>query len=232
MDWFRWHHGSVTDPKFQLVAKKAGASTAEVLAVWACLLEEASQAEDRGNPGTVDFEAIDCLLGLEDGRALVIYEKMTDRGLFKDGGAIDAWERRQPKRERDDDKSTDRVKAFRERKRHETPSNATAAQETPRGEESREESSVAKATGDAGQVSTDAIFGDGLAYLVKTGVPEKGARSFLGKMRKELNDDLTAVELLVKAQQLEVSDPVPWLRAAAKQRMGPSRLGGSNGVAL
>jgi hypothetical protein len=234
MDWFRWHHGSVTDPKFQLVAKKAGATTAEVLAVWACLLEEASQAEDRGNPGQIDFEALDCLLGLQDGKALTIYEKMTARGLFKAGGAIDAWDRRQPKRERDDDKSTDRVKAFRERKRHETPSNATEPQETPRGEESREEErdSVAKATGDAGQVQPDAIFGDGLAYLVKTGVPEKGARSFLGKMRKALNDDLTAVELLVKAQQLEVSDPVPWLRAAAQKRMGPSRLGGSNGVAL
>ncbi len=21
IDWFRWHHGSVTDPKFQLIAK-------------------------------------------------------------------------------------------------------------------------------------------------------------------------------------------------------------------
>jgi hypothetical protein len=89
--------------------------------------------------------------------------------------------------------------------------------------------SVPKGTGDAGP---DPIFGDGLSYLVRTGVPEKGARSFLGKMRKALNDDLVAVELLVKAQQLEVSDPVPWLRAAAQKRMGPSRLGGSNGVAL
>ena len=23
IDWFRWHHGSVTDPKFQLVARKS-----------------------------------------------------------------------------------------------------------------------------------------------------------------------------------------------------------------
>jgi hypothetical protein len=47
MDWFRWHHGSVNDPKFQLVAKRAGASVAEVVAVWACLLEAASSADER-----------------------------------------------------------------------------------------------------------------------------------------------------------------------------------------
>ena len=45
MDWFRWHHGSVTDPKFQLVARRAGASLPDVLAVWAYVLEAASQAE-------------------------------------------------------------------------------------------------------------------------------------------------------------------------------------------
>ncbi len=248
MDWFRWHHGSVTDPKFQLVAKKAGASTAEVLAVWACLLEEASQAENRGHPGDIDFEALDCLLGFEDGKALEIHKRMSERGLFKDG-AVAAWDRRQPKRE--DDTAADRKRRQRERdhelnmarvtadkSRNVTQCHADVTQGHDRGEESREDSSVAKATGDAGQVQPaakpepDPIFGDGLAYLVKTGVPEKGARSFLGKMRKAINDDLVAVELLVKAQQLEVSDPVPWLRAAAQKRMGPSRLGGSNGVAL
>jgi hypothetical protein len=240
MDWFRWHHGSVTDPKFQLVAKKAGASTAEVLAVWACLLEEASQADERGNPGTIDFEALDCLLGLDDGKALTIYKRMSDRDLFAEDGTVAAWERRQPKREREDNTSTDRSRAFRAKQRQATPSNAKGNPETPRGEESREEYSVPKGTGDAGQAppaqkpapETDAIFGDGLSYLMKTGVPEKGARSFLGKMRKSISDDLVCVELLVKAQQLEVSDPVPWLRAAAQKRMGPSRLGGSNGVAL
>jgi hypothetical protein len=77
----------------------------------------------------------------------------------------------------------------------------------------------------------DPIFGTGLEYLKRCGVPEKGARSFLGKMRKELRDDLVAVELLVKAQQEEVSEPVPWLRAAAKRRIADGRSG-STGVAL
>lgn len=139
MDWFRWHHGSVTDPKFQLVAKKAGASVAEVIAVWATLLEAASMAEHRGNPGEVDFESIDCALGLSDGKAEAIYSHMAIRGVVAEDGRITAWEKRQPKREREDDNSTERVKAFRERQRQETPGNATETTETPRGDKRREE---------------------------------------------------------------------------------------------
>lgn len=256
IEWFRWHHGSVSDPKFQLVARKASASVAEVLAMWACLLESASQATPRGYVIAPDFEALECALGLPDGQAQAIYGRMEERGLVGADGAITAWQRRQPKRERDDDNSTERVKAFRDRQRHETPRNASGGTETPRGEESREEGSVPDGTGASapapleqrppgvsgllppapppqglgGSTEPDAIFGDGLAYLVRCGVPERGARSFLGKMRKELGDDLIAVELLVKAQQEEVSDPIPWLRAAAKRRIAAGRT--SAGVAL
>lgn len=139
MDWFRWHHGSVTDPKFQLVAKRAGASVAEVLAVWACLLEAASMSVFRGNPGECDFESLDCALGLSDGLAMAIYQQMVARGLIAEDGRITAWDKRQPKREREDDTSTERVRAFRERERHETPSNASETSETPRGDKRREE---------------------------------------------------------------------------------------------
>ncbi len=151
MDWFRWHHGSVTDPKFQLVAKQARCSVAEVLGVWATLLEEASQNDDRGNFGTLDFESLDCALGLIDGKAYQIFTLMADRYLLDPNTKrISSWSRRQPVRERDDDKSGERVKAFREKqknqtepgnatKRHVTPSNAMKRLEEIRGEEIREE---------------------------------------------------------------------------------------------
>ena len=149
IDWFRWHHGTVNDPKFQLVARKSGSSVAEVIAVWACLLEAASTADERGNPGDIDFEALDCALGLVDGRTQAIYAAMEDRALInQDTGRLAAWEKRQPKRERmDDDKSTERVRAYRQRQSNtgnanqanETPRNATERQETPREEKSREE---------------------------------------------------------------------------------------------
>lgn len=147
IDWFRWHHGSVTDPKFQLVAKKAGARFGDVVTVWAFILENASADQNRGTIGALDFESIDFLLGAEDGTAARILDAMTARGLVADG-QVSSWEKRQPKREREDN-SAGRVQAFRQRKRQETPipdietnvtpCNATQRQETPRGEESREE---------------------------------------------------------------------------------------------
>lgn len=146
IDWFRWHHGSVTDPKFQLVARKAGVRLPDVLAVWAFALESASASEERGTFGGLDHEAIDCLFGLEDGKTLAILKHMGERGLVDDG-RICAWDKRQPKREREDDSSTSRVREFRQRqkqqnedtKHDETPSNAKETPETPRGEERRVE---------------------------------------------------------------------------------------------
>lgn len=148
IDWFRWHHGSVTDPKFQLVARKAGASLPEVLSVWAFVLEQASASEDRGSFSEIDAEAVDCLFGMDDGLTAAILDQMAVRGLLVDG-AVANWQKRQPKRERESDGSTDRVRAYRERQRqqqpdfatdeHETPCNATERQETPRGEERRVE---------------------------------------------------------------------------------------------
>lgn len=112
IDWFRWHHGSVTDPKFQLVAKQAGASVAEVIAVWASLLEASSAAQERGNPGAPDYEALDCALGLRDGLSKEIHTRMAGRGLVGEDGRITAWDKRQPKRE--DDSAADRKRKQRE----------------------------------------------------------------------------------------------------------------------
>lgn len=113
IDWFRWHHGSVTDPKFQLIARKTASRTSDVLAVWACLLEEASQAETRGLVGQVDFESLDCLLGFDDGVTERIYSAMISRGLISSDGEVCSWSKRQPKREREDDSSTERSRRLR-----------------------------------------------------------------------------------------------------------------------
>lgn len=165
IDWFRWHHGSVTDPKFQLVARKSKQALASVIAVWAFVLEQASASEERGTFGSIDGEAIDCLLGLEDGATAAILAAMGERGLVEDG-SVSAWEKRQPKRERTDNTSTERSRAYRAKQhqaeqnsgeqRHATPEiddatprNATQRQETPREEESREEDKEAIASSSA-----------------------------------------------------------------------------------
>lgn len=151
IDWFRWHHGSVTDPKFQLVARKAGARLGDVITVWAFVLEAASANAERGTIGPLDFETIDFLLGAEEGTAMHILDAMTQRGLI-DGSQIAQWDKRQPKREREDNGAADRKRAQRERQampsivtpsnqlpEHVTPCHATSHQKTPREEESREE---------------------------------------------------------------------------------------------
>lgn len=148
IDWFRWHHGSVTDPKFQLVARKSGASLPDVLAVWAYLLEQASASEHRGHIGEIDAEALDCLFGFPstETRTANILAAFQERGLI-DGLTVASWEKRQPKRERDTDSSAERTRAYRERQQatkqtnqsHVTPCDATEHQKNARGEESREE---------------------------------------------------------------------------------------------
>lgn len=83
IDWFRWHHGSVTDPKFQLVAKRAGARLGDVIAMWAILLEHASQ--HGGSVESFDCEACDTLLELADGESWRIAVEMERRGLLANG---------------------------------------------------------------------------------------------------------------------------------------------------
>ncbi|DAZ90922.1 TPA_asm: putative replication protein O [Cyanophage Cy-LDV1] len=200
MDWFRWHHGSVTDPKFQVVARRAGASVAEVVAVWACLLEAASANEaDRGNIGNIDLEAIECLLGLPESRAFAICQAMDERNLLDfSSGRVGAWERRQPKREREDN-STERSRAFRERQRaaqqdqakerHATTCNATETTETPRLEESREE----KKKQEHCAASASPAFSPS-AWLQAKGVDETVARDFIA-LRKSKKAALTLTAL-------------------------------------
>ena len=102
IDWYRAHHGTVEDPKLGLVAKKAGARRGDVIAMWHYLLERASASDDRGNPGALDFEALDFLLDMDEGCAQRIHVALIDRLLIDENtGRIARWEARQPKRERD-----------------------------------------------------------------------------------------------------------------------------------
>jgi len=140
MDWFRWHHGSVTDPKFALVARKAGASVPDVIAVWAYILETASQSVERGDFGVIDCEALDCVFGFPntETRTADILRAMEGRDLTS-GTRIVAWEKRQPKRERDDSTNADRQATFRAKQNQVTPDNASDDQKTPREDKSRED---------------------------------------------------------------------------------------------
>lgn len=112
IDWFRWHHGSVTDPKFPLIARRADARLGDVIAVWAFVLEQASAADERGVAGEIDCEAVDCMLDAHDGTTQRILAAMEARGLLADG-VVCKWSKRQPKRE--DETANERKRRQRER---------------------------------------------------------------------------------------------------------------------
>lgn len=136
MDWFRWHNGTVTDPKWRVIAKRAGVPLHMVIAVWPALLEAANQAAERGTLESFDPEDVAAALDLDPGQVFAIVEAM--QGKVLDGVTLTGWEKRNPKREREDS-STDRVRRYRERKamkHHETPGNAEKPLEERRREES------------------------------------------------------------------------------------------------
>ncbi|QMV33073.1 hypothetical protein KMC49_gp05 [Ralstonia phage Firinga] len=154
MDWFRWWHGTVTDPKFQWVARKSGQPVGSVIAVWAALLECASTATQgnadatRGNVASFDCNDYDVALGFGDGIVQSIFSAMEQKGLIVDR-CISKWNERQPKREDSGNpntgalSSTERSRLRRERlKQDETQCNARQRNATlgnDREEKSREE---------------------------------------------------------------------------------------------
>ncbi|WP_298725759.1 DnaA N-terminal domain-containing protein [uncultured Ferrovibrio sp.] len=145
MEWFRWHHGTVTDPKWRVVAKRAGVTLRDVIAVWAAMLECASQAENRGYLVGWNAEDVAAGLDMEPEQVKAIYDAMQGKTL--EGDRLTNWEKRQPKRE--DNTAAERKRRQREREKeavdrtdvthgHGTSRDVTT--DKNRGDENREES--------------------------------------------------------------------------------------------
>lgn len=114
-EWFRLWHGAPTDPKWRTVARRASVRPGDVWAVVSCLMDRASQSEDRGSVAGYDVEVIADALGFDTEEVERIIAALQDKAVISEG-RITAWEKYQPKRE---DNSSDRVAAFRERQKAE-----------------------------------------------------------------------------------------------------------------
>jgi hypothetical protein len=105
--------------------------------VWAIVLENASHAQDedkeRGELSAIDFEATDYILGIDAGVTEKVISAMREKGLIE-GNRVKNWEKRQPKREREDN-SAQRTREYRQRKNNKaedvTPCDASVTQVTP-----------------------------------------------------------------------------------------------------
>ena len=161
MEWFRWYHGAISDPKWPLIARKSGQNIGTVVSVWAAVLEYASQADERGCVDGFNPESVDALFGYEDGATEKVVEAMKNQCVISVTPCnanethdvtgvtlhVVSWEKRQVKRERDDN-SLERVRAHRMKKKaqqnedvskekpNETPCNASV---TPRNTQNRTE---------------------------------------------------------------------------------------------
>ena len=118
MEWLRWYHGTADDPKWRVVSRRSGEPIHAVLAVWARMLETASQAKPRGTLAGWNDEVTGAGLDLPTEAVAAIREAM--QGLTLDGDRLTGWSGRQPKRE---DGAAERARAWRERNR--THANAT-----------------------------------------------------------------------------------------------------------
>jgi hypothetical protein len=94
MDWFRWHHGTVTDPKWRVVAAESGQRLSDVLAVWAAMLEHASQNEARGSLAGWRDKVVAAALDLTPEAVEAIRKAMG--GMVIDGEQLVGWRKRQP----------------------------------------------------------------------------------------------------------------------------------------
>lgn len=109
MQWLRLYHDTPTDPKWRLVAVESGQTVASVLAVWTCMMVNASQAEPRGTLSGWNDRIIGASLDLKGDAVAAIRSAM--QGVVLEGDILTGWERRQ----RSADSSADRVRQYRER---------------------------------------------------------------------------------------------------------------------
>lgn len=126
MNWLCWHVGTVTDPKFTAIAKATKAPRMLVLCAWAYLLELGK--ENDGDVSTRDVESCAILFDAKDSEIASIFAAFETRGMIDADGMLASWSERQ------NQKSTDRVRAFRARVKrnetHETVSSVSPFHET------------------------------------------------------------------------------------------------------
>jgi hypothetical protein len=109
MAWLRWDDHCTSDPKWGLIADEAEVSVAEVVSLWAAVLEDACQRREGGR-FCIDPAVTGRLLGMKKDRVSLVLHYM--QGRVVDGDKIINWTRYQ-------EPSTERVRRHRA-KRNET----------------------------------------------------------------------------------------------------------------
>lgn len=118
MDWLRWYDGTVGDAKWRIVAGLARARVADVIAIWAAILERAGKSEPRGTITGWRDDVYAVLLDIKPDKVSAIRQAM--QGLTLDGDRVMNWGKRQPMT------VTERVRKHRQVKRATRPRRTVA----------------------------------------------------------------------------------------------------------
>jgi hypothetical protein len=225
MNWLKWHVGTVTDPKFGIIARKVNQPRAVVIAVWAMLLETACNGEKRGDVTSFNPEEIGFALDVDAETVTAIFNAIMARGMVKDGG-IAAWDKRQSY-----DYSGDRVRKHRAAKKDVTdvtpptvtvtPGNAEEIEEI---EEKDKKDSVPNGTGADAPPSPAQLekqFWDSAkAFLKSREIPPQRVGALIGGWLKAIGPPDSHTQLLRLLASAEVNckgDLVPYMEAAIKR---------------
>lgn len=130
--WFRWYAGTVEDGKFRYVSRNARVTLSTVIALWASLLEDASNDDHRGVV-TRDANFFAAILDLDDGVAEKILAAMESAGMISVSiGAITIlnWNERQFESDKEDGTNAERQRRYRAKKKAE-PNNGAVPPVTP-----------------------------------------------------------------------------------------------------
>lgn len=173
MDWCRLWNETADDPKWRLIARKVGCRTGDVLSVFMRMMTCASAARKRGFLEGWDDEVQASALDFEPELVAAIRDAMQGRVL--DGDRLTGWEKRQPKREREDD-SADRVRRHRQQPKgggnanddDVTPRNANDSHETPPEEIREEKKEESPPTPSEGESVSDDEPKDKIAHHFQT----------------------------------------------------------------
>ncbi len=109
MQWLRYYHETPTDPKWRAVAIEAGVPVHAVLAVWDCMMVNASNSSVRGTLEGWNHRVVGAAIDLKGAEVEAIHAAM--QGLTLDGDRLTGWDKRQ----RGSDDSATRVKQHREK---------------------------------------------------------------------------------------------------------------------
>jgi hypothetical protein len=221
MEWFRWYHGTVSDPKLILIARVSNQPRVAVLSVWQYLLEYASENTDRGSLEGLDHEVMSVTLDLEIEDIVTICHAMSQKKIIGHDRVLN-WEKRQPKRE--DETATDRKRNQREREKLEKQvsdlkadlENVTQCHDVSHNVTSIDRTEQIDLKEGVPHNLEDIIWKLGINILTSAGQSERNARTYLGKQCKNNKEKLAQV-----ISQIAVNhpvDPVAYIEKAMQHK--------------